>query len=71
MSRSAIVPLRHQQTEIESEERTDAAPLGQDQPGLHEISAMAHQLWLQRGCPEGSPDEDWFRAEEELLHHHR
>ncbi len=31
-----------------------------------EIEARAHELWIQRGCPIGSPDEDWFRAEEEL-----
>jgi hypothetical protein len=34
--------------------------------GHHEIAALAHQLWLARGCPEGSPDEDWFRAAEQL-----
>jgi hypothetical protein len=34
---------------------------------LHEqIAALAHALWQERGCPEGSPEEDWFRAEEEL-----
>jgi hypothetical protein len=31
-----------------------------------EIEELAYQLWQERGCPEGSPDEDWFRAEEEL-----
>jgi hypothetical protein len=34
--------------------------------GHHEIAARAHQLWVARGCPEGSPDVDWFRAAEEL-----
>jgi len=24
---------------------------------------LAYQFWLARGCPMGSPDEDWFRAE--------
>lgn len=32
----------------------------------HQISALAHQLWMERGCPIGSPDDDWFRAEAEL-----
>jgi hypothetical protein len=32
-----------------------------------QISLLAYALWQQRGCPEGSPDEDWFRAEQELL----
>jgi hypothetical protein len=34
---------------------------------LHEqIAALAYALWQERGCPEGSPEEDWFRAEAEL-----
>jgi hypothetical protein len=31
-----------------------------------EISALAYELWIQRGCPVGSPEVDWFGAEEEL-----
>jgi hypothetical protein len=31
-----------------------------------DIAALAYQLWHDRGCPMGSPDEDWFRAEDEL-----
>jgi len=31
---------------------------------------LAYQFWLARGCPEGSPDEDWFMAEEQLRHQH-
>ena len=31
-----------------------------------EISALAYELWIQRGCPLGSPEVDWFRAKEEL-----
>jgi len=27
------------------------------------IEHLAYQLWLERGSPIGSPDEDWFRAE--------
>jgi DUF2934 family protein len=34
---------------------------------LHEqIAALAYALWQERGCPEGSPEEDWFTAEKEL-----
>jgi len=32
-------------------------------PTGSEIAAVAHQLWLDRGCPVGSDREDWFRAE--------
>ena len=34
--------------------------------GHHDIAVRAHELWQARGCPEGSPQEDWFRAAEEL-----
>ncbi len=35
--------------------------------GHKEIAELAHHLWLARGCPNGSPQEDWFHAKEELL----
>jgi len=31
-----------------------------------QIAAIAYQFWLDRGCPDGSPDEDWFKAELEF-----
>jgi len=31
-----------------------------------EIAMLAYSYWEARGCPHGSPDEDWFRAEMEL-----
>ena len=30
--------------------------------GHEDIAALAHELWRERGCPEGSPEEDWHRA---------
>lgn len=30
------------------------------------IEARAYELWVQRGCPIGSPEVDWYQAEEEL-----
>ena len=45
----------------------DAAQNLISQPGNQaEISALAYELWIQRGCPVGSPEVDWLRAEEEL-----
>jgi hypothetical protein len=29
---------------------------------------LAYEFWRARGCPDGSPDEDWFLAEEQLRH---
>lgn len=34
-----------------------------------EIAARAYELWQRRGCPIGSPDEDWSQAEAELQVH--
>jgi Protein of unknown function (DUF2934) len=31
-----------------------------------EVAARSYELWLERGSPIGSPEVDWFRAEEEL-----
>jgi|SRR5271157_197081 len=32
-------------------------------PTESEISTVAYQLWLDNGCPAGSDQEDWLRAE--------
>ena len=32
-------------------------------PTESEISTVAYHLWLDNGCPVGSDQEDWFRAE--------
>ena len=29
-----------------------------------EIAILAYYFWQERGCPIGSPEEDWFRAEQ-------
>lgn len=34
--------------------------------GHADIAALAYEHWLARGCPLGSPQEDWFHAAEEL-----
>lgn len=42
-----------------------AAPLDTDAIRT-EIEQLAHQHWIDRGCPIGTPDEDWIRAEREI-----
>ncbi len=29
-----------------------------------EIAQLAYHLWMERGRPEGSPEEDWFHAQD-------
>jgi hypothetical protein len=33
------------------------------EPDPTSIATMAYHLWLARGCPHGSDQEDWFLAE--------
>jgi hypothetical protein len=47
----------HQQTSSEHESKEQ------------QIAALAHKLWQERGSPEGSPEQDWFRAEAMLRSH--
>ena len=30
------------------------------------IAVRAYELWIARGCPIGSPEIDWLRAESEM-----
>jgi len=31
-----------------------------------QVAQLAYQLWQTRGCPIGSPEQDWFQAEQQL-----
>jgi hypothetical protein len=32
-------------------------------PTREQIAILAYHFWHERGCPDGSPEVDWFRAE--------
>jgi hypothetical protein len=34
--------------------------------GHDDIALLAYELWQARGCPQGSAQEDWFNAAEQL-----
>ena len=36
-------------------------------PDHAEIARLGYRHWLERGCPIGSPEEDWSWAEQDLL----
>jgi hypothetical protein len=42
------------------------APVNEEVVDREELGRLAHWHWEMRGSPEGSKDEDWFWAEEEL-----
>ena len=49
----------------------DSRGVGADVEAMPEqIQALAYHLWLERGCPIGSPEVDWLRAEEEMRKGH-
>jgi hypothetical protein len=44
-----------------------SAPMDVSEPETQqEIAILAYHFWQERGCPIGSPEEDWFRAEQSL-----
>jgi hypothetical protein len=54
-------------------ERTRTVPGSKgstDEPSEQDIAAHAYRLWQSRGCPEGSPEKDWFQAVEEMRSRH-
>jgi hypothetical protein len=61
--------LEHSQLAHQHSEKTHRDAVNQDENGNfgHEdIALLAHSLWEARGCPEGSPEEDWFYAVQRL-----
>ena len=46
-----------------SQTKSEAIGLALDQEA---IARLAYSYWEDRGCQNGSPDEDWFRAEAEI-----
>jgi hypothetical protein len=36
------------------------------EPTREQIARLAEKYWAERGWPEGSPEQDWLRAEQEL-----
>jgi hypothetical protein len=52
---------------LSSDAPVDSAPLDSFESLNHEdIARLAFALWEDRGCPQGSPNDDWFQAEREL-----
>ena len=58
--------LEHSESAREHNSQT---PHGIPTFGHKEIAARAYEIWQSKGCPEGSAEEDWFRAAEELRSH--
>jgi hypothetical protein len=47
--------------------RTEGAEEQADhRDGANTVAILAYSYWQQRGCPDGSAEDDWFRAENEV-----
>ena len=57
-----------QEAGIHSDLPSQDSASGNDDPGFgrEDVAILAHGLWEARGCPVGSPDDDWFRATQQL-----
>ncbi len=49
-----------------SDQSRSAAAITTTECSEVEVREQAYSCWQERGCPVGSPDEDWLRAEREL-----
>lgn len=57
MARKSIKPT------LVTDHASNSSETGNSTP---DIAALAYELWQQRGCPEGSPEEDWYEAERKI-----
>jgi len=60
--------LEHSQTAHQQTEQADHGTVNGHVItyfGHNDIAVRAYALWEARGCPEGSPDADWFQAARE------
>ncbi len=53
----------------EADRPEDSAPNAAESatPTHEEVARLAYDYWEARGRPLGSPEEDWFRAEQDVL----
>lgn len=58
--------LRNQTREEVIPAPVDAPPSAGPDPEPDEVARLAHEYWQQRGGPIGTPEEDWFRAVDEI-----
>jgi uncharacterized membrane protein len=65
-SRQALEHSQEAHRQSEQARRNAVHEHGVANFGHEDIAALAHSLWQARGCPVGSPDEDWFQAVREL-----
>jgi hypothetical protein len=64
--RLAIPDSPQQQNQLQAETERQVQQQGTNNIQQQAIANLAYDLWQQRGCPMGSPEDDWNRAEQLL-----
>jgi hypothetical protein len=74
---SGAVPARHKPATTKRVKRTAPIAAAEESvtqpvpnavtPSQEQIASLAYSYWEARGCQGGSAEEDWLRAERELL----
>jgi hypothetical protein len=49
-----------------AKKQATVAPAATAQPTRDEIARLAEKFWMERGQQDGSAEQDWLRAEQEL-----
>ncbi len=62
----AVLPPQRTESRQSIQEPVPVAALVEYEPAADEVASLAYQLWIERGSPHGSHEEDWYRAEEQL-----
>jgi hypothetical protein len=50
----------------QEEQRQQSASAPKQELDRGQVETLAYHYWCARGCPPGSPEEDWYRAEDDL-----
>jgi Protein of unknown function (DUF2934) len=64
-AKKAKAPAKPRKTAAKKEQAVRAA--NPAKPPREEIEKLARSYWAQRGYQDGSAEQDWLRAEQELL----
>lgn len=66
-AKTAASPRKPNATKAKTVNGAAATPAAGPRMVSHdEIRALAHRYWAERGHAHGNPEDDWFRAEQEL-----
>jgi hypothetical protein len=55
-----------QETELKAKLPVDPGEMTQQNRDPQKVAQLAYFYWESRGCPHGSAEEDWFRAERDI-----